>query len=369
MKKNFYLLFLICICISCSLDDNKKVKKLSDNTAKKVQLKSISLFNDSILWSSKIIGFVENRLIIESQKSDIVYAVFSYSNDTLHKEGAFGKKGQGPYEMLYPNCTIDEQKKYIYLYDTQGNKTFYEINIKNFSDIYNQDAWKKIHFPEVKELQLWRTFISTGNNAFIGLGGIANESNMLSVIYPEKTEITELNVKFPEDGIDSKPLTKRLVYNNGSISKRQFTGNYFLYHCEEGEYAEIISLDSQMNVKSRKAIVNNYPIYEILPDGINLRYIRKEFNGLKSYVTDKYVYLLPFSYPRENNYKGYPKGYSDILYVYDWEGNFIQSYELDKPIATFVVNDSDSFIIAITMDNETGEFCFEKFLFPLPKEK
>jgi len=365
MKNYIYLLSLICIyvCISCSSPNNKKTKKLSENTVGKMQLKSIPLLNDSIIWNSKIIDFIDNRLIIESQNSDMVYSVFFYSNNKFHKEGDFGKKGQGPYEMLFPNCTVDKQKECIYLYDTQNSKKFYEINSKFFFDIYNQETWKEIHFPYVKESQLWQTFISIENNTFIGLGGIMNRNNMLSVIYPEKNKITELYVDFPEDGIVSKSLTKRLVYNNGNILKRPFIDYYLLYYCEEGQYAEIISLDDQMNVKNRKPIVNNYPIYEIRSDGINLKYIRKEFNGLKSYVTDKYIYLLPFSYSTKNNYKGYPNGYSDFLYVYDWDGNFIQSYKLDKPIATFVVDESNSFIIAITTNNETGEFFFVKFLF------
>lgn len=53
----------------------------------------------------------------------------------------------------------------------------------------------------------------------------------------------------------------------------------------------------------------------------------------------------------KNDYKGYPTYYNNELYVFNWEGDFVKSYTLDKLIANFVVPEDDSYVLGSTIDS------------------
>lgn len=231
-------------------------------------------------------------------------------------------------------------------------------------NVFDYKYWTKIQWPE-KEKHFWRNFVPINDSIFLGLGGDDDKTNLLSVIYPYKNEIKELNIEYPDDRNPVKKIIKRGVYNNGELSKRR-SDNQYLYTCLMGNYAEIITLDSQANVSGRKVIVDDFPIYKAAPDGLNPLYENESLTGLYSYVTDQKIYLMQTPYNKEEyfkstDYKGYPKYYSDALYIFDWEGRFIKAYTLDKPICSFAVDEKDSFLIGITMNLKDGEFYMEKY--------
>ncbi len=63
-----------------------------------------------------------------------------------------------------------------------------------------------------------------------------------------------------------------------------------------GNYAEIITLDSQAYISDRKVIADHFPIYKTAPDGLNPFYENESLTGLYSYVTDQRIYLMQTPY-------------------------------------------------------------------------
>lgn len=174
----------------------------------------------------------------------------------------------------------------------------------------------------------------------------------------------ELAMSFPPDGIDAAPLTKRFVYNCGELLKRPFT-NQFLYYCKNwGNYAEIMTLEEGKPVH-RIIISEDSPIYTTAKNGIDSQSDKSTLMGIKSYVTNKYIYIMP-NFENKEEYlsdkkRNYPSSHLDRMCIFDWEGQFVKLYKLSKPISYFVVSPDDSFILGSCDDLKSGDLSIEKF--------
>lgn len=354
--KYYYLIFIF-IYISCS--SNKQESSLDQlKQIKNIKINGFVLENDSIIWGSNLIDIINHKLIIQNFNTDYAFTLFTINNDKLIKEKDLIQKGNGPYEMIYPACFVDKGTKHIYFYDINGtNINIYKINADPSNDIYQTQNWSKqnISSPNNYFWSMNGALTTMGDSTYILLGGSLFNTNMLSAIHIAENKVIDNNISFPSDNCDTELIIKRQIYNNGGLRKKTI-GNQFLYYCLEGNYAEIISFENS-NKATRNVIVNNLPTYTTSENGINPKGNENNLRGLKAYTTNNYIYIMPYplrhkDFIDKNNYKGYPTYYNNDIYVFNWDGKFIKSYTLNKLINTFVVNDDDTYILGITIENE-----------------
>lgn len=363
--KYIYILSLFVCLSSCSF--NKQESFLEQLQGREnVRIEGTVLKCDSIIWGGNLIDIIDNKLIIHSFKTDYAFTTFSVENDKILKEEELIKKGNGPFEMVYPKCFVDHSDKSVYFYDINGsNITIY--NVKN-EDL---DMSKTTNWIQNNKSDLSNYFWSANgglatmtDGSFLMLGGTLNKGNMLSIIDQHSNRIIDTDVDFPADNCETEFIVKRQVYNNGGIEKRP-TGNQFLCYCLEGNYAEIISFKNGYEAE-RKIIINDFPIYTTANDGYHPKGDKNNLRGLAAYTTNQYIYIMPYplrhkDFVDKDNYKGYPTWYNDVVYVFNWNGDFVKSYTLNKLIETsFVVDKNDTTLFGITT-NENGDYQVLKF--------
>lgn len=362
--KYCYIL-LVFTCLSCSFNKEKPSLERLENI-KNIEVRGSVLDNDSTIWSSYLVDMIDNRLIIQNFRTEYAFTIYNIENNKLVKEKDLVQKGNGPYEMIYPVYFADKASQYIYFYEANGTKiNIYKIEMRPFSNIYQKQNWHNLNIVSPKNY-FWSdngAFATMNDSSCILLGGSLFKTNMFSLVTPDG-EVIDTNLSFPEDKCDAEPIIKRQIYNNGGIKKRT-TGNQYLYYCLTGNYAEILSFD-KTNKATRKVIVNDLPIYMTSDDGINPIGTNDNLRGLKAYTTDNYIYIMPYplrnkDFIGKNDYKGYPTYYNNKLYVFNWNGDFVKSYTLDKLISTFVVPEDNSYILGTTIDSN-NEYRIIKFI-------
>lgn len=358
---SFFLLLFLHSCTNVA----KKESDLRSFASEYEDINGVALPYDSIIASANIVAFFDDKIITRIY-GDHIFTIYQYDEiaNNVSYVGGFGKRGNGPFEFAGPaECFYDVLHKQLYLFDIQGNNVrTYRINLDSFDNLFNTATWEIITFPTIEKSFL-TSFIPINENSFIGLGGSLERSNLLSIMHSESNTMEDLKISYPDDGINVEPITKRFVYNYGSLLKRPST-NDFIYYCTNwGNYAEIIKFDEGV---SQKTIVANYPKYKLAKDGMNSESEMQTLMGMRSYVTDKYIYLLPNFKTKEefvngeNDRSPYSVFHMDRIYVFDWEGNYVKAYRLKVPIMQHVVKD-DEYIIGTSVDPESGDIVFAKF--------
>ena len=366
MVKLINLVFFILLLSNSCTNKVEKKSDLRSLASEYIEVNGTIISNDSIIESANIVAFFEDKIITRIY-GDYIFTVYQYNeiNDSLKYFGNFGKRGNGPFEFSGPvECFYDEEHSQLYLSDLQGNNIkSYKIDLNSVDNLFKTETWKIITMPVIEKSFL-TSLIPIENNSFIALGGNLERKNLLSLVNYEAGTIEDLDVFYPDDGVNVEPVTKRFVYNNGQLLKRPST-NDFIYYCTNwGNYVQMIKNTGERIVQN--SIVTNYPQYKLSSDGIQFESEMQTLMGMRSYVTDKYIYLLPnFKTKKEflaeeNSNSQYSGFHMDKIYVFDWDGNYIRAYQLQVPIMQHIVMD-DKYIIGTSVDPESGDIVFVKF--------
>lgn len=363
--KYYYLIFVL-ICIACSSNRQEscleRLKQVNN-----IKISGSVLENDSIIWGDRLIDIIHDKLIIQNVNTDYTFTFFTLKDNELIKDKELIQNGNGPYEMIYPACFVDKATECIYFYDINGaNINIYKVNASSPDDMYQTQNWSKHTILSLTNY-FWSmngAFATLGDSSYVLLGGSLFKNNMLCVVQGTENKIVDTGISFPSDNSGAEPIVKRQLYNNGGIRKKTI-GDQFLYYCLEGNYAEIITFESPGKA-IRKVIVSDLPNYTTAENGINPKGNENNLRGLKTYTTNNYIYIMPYplrhkDFIGKNDYKGYPTHYNNDIYVFDWDGNFVKSYTLNKLVCGFVVDEDDTYILGSTID-EKGEYRILKFI-------
>ena len=66
-------------------------------------------------------------------------------------------------------------------------------------------------------------------------------------------------------------------------------------------------------------------------------------------------------YLYDNKNKNYPNDHLYMMYIFDWEGQFVKLYKLSMPVRYFLVSPDDSFILGSCDDLKSGDLSIKKF--------
>lgn len=364
-KKNICYLLLYISLLSCT---NNKDKSTSVQHRDLITIKNITIKPDSLILSPYIITSIDNNIITRIFSQEYLFYAYKVSDNNIKLSASFGKAGGGPNEIIgRPELYYNEKDKSLHVFDISGgnNISYYilkEDTLVKFRDNLN---WNKKRFPKLSE-SVWSKIIPLSDSIFIGLGGNIQQDNLLTEINSNTETTNNINVDFPSDGIKADVIVKRYVYNDANLLKRP-SSNQYLYYCRNwGNYAEIINLDDNNRLKERKVLFTDYPSYTTASDGVNRESLPDNLLGMYAFSTNKYIYILPnFTRKKDRDQEsinGYPNGYTDLLYVYNWDGTHIKTYKLTKPIKHFIVDSEDNYIVGISIESSSGDYTFEKYL-------
>ena len=219
-------------------------------------------------------------------------------------------------------------------------------------NIEDRDIWKAYSVPEMN-IQTANYFVSLGSGQFLLAGGKANTEELFSILDFTDEELRSPVDFWPDDDTPGPLYAKQNVYMLCHLNSQR---NRILYANTGGRYMFIASLQNR-KLKEEVVIYSSLPKYEIGQDG-NFHYTREGEHGIYSYTTHDRIYAqvgrTREEVRRKETYKNYPRTYFDELEVYDWDGNFIDNYQTDKPFFTFAISPDNKYLYTLSLDLETN---------------
>ena len=226
--------------------------------------------------------------------------------------------------------------------------------------------WEYIDFSDIDNLGIGNDFDLLTSSDYIVLGGEYGRESILARL--SERNLTWSSVPFwPDDGYKGEALPKQMLYTRNS--KVFSNGDKIFYASGEGRYFSILNISE--DPVSESFIYDEYPSYSVGPDGLNPKRAPESKLGGIACATDSAIYigllnclLSPAGYYVPDNYKGYPPYYIDVIEVYGWNGEYLCTYTLDTPFATFFV--SGRYLYTVTVDRDT--MLSEIYRYDLPQE-
>lgn len=351
---NKIVLIGLLICTACISRPNKATvgETSGVDSIKEISLKGICLVTDSALWGMKIDYVCDNRLFIQELGNTKQYGIYKVNGTKLQSEGSFLKKGNGPYEVLHPDLWGHTKDSAFYISNFPGKlDRIYRISMK---DVLDEKKWEVIQFPEPQKEMLFFPSVAIMNDSCCVLTGSGvNSESILSYMNFKSGEITELSFKFPGFRTAKDPcVMEHLVYCDAQLLKHPSLDK-LLYACRSGRYMHIIEIQDK-KIKRVIPLFSQEPSYEM-----NSKYKRlKEdsYRGIIAKATENFVYGLIIPYTKKEakaneSYKSLPNYFSDQLYVFDWDGNLIRKYLLDRPVCSFDVDETKGVLYATSYDS------------------
>jgi hypothetical protein len=248
----------------------------------------------------------------------------------------FLNTGQGPEDVLRP-LKLSVTGNRLNVFQIQ-NARLYEYDAKDIVDTTRTQAVRKRQFDDRP------ANIGITSNGFVGIGLYEHGRYKL---YDENGKTHTSVGVYPFRGEKMKPDERFFIYQGVICAKPG--GNCFAMgtnYCDNLEFYRI-EKDGASPVKKYEThdVKGHYERMIVLDEGCVMSY--KAASG-----TDKYCYML---------YSGQQLGERHVrttggkkIIVFDWDGDYIKTFELDKTAFSFCVDKTDSVLFAITNDEEEG---------------
>lgn len=372
MKERYIPFILFCtltVCFSCGRTTVSEDPFIE--TDEGIELKAERLVSDTAFASAFVYGLLpEDRMLLYCPKSEKQFALSRLIGDSLFCEGMFLRSGRGPYEIVLPTLLFGENGRYV---DVAGiynmEDKLYRVDVsEGAGSLFDYGRWRELPFPH----RLWLSSICAVNDSLYLAQNTTDGSALFCLLDIGRDELTQLDMPFPEDGIDAPARIKAIAYR-GKILKRP-GADRFVYSAEYGRYILLFDLEGK-SVRRAKVLSDRLPSY--VPEkgggsGFSLN-PHAEYGTLALAVTDRYVYIgyngmTPEKLKTGEGYKGYPFTYNDRINVFDWQGRFVARLILEVPVEWFSVAPGDEYIVANGIESsETGKHMFVRFPVRLPE--
>ncbi|MEP1087903.1 BF3164 family lipoprotein [Algoriphagus sp.] len=334
MKNTILFVLILSSCTS-----PKDSKSFFNDFPDEKNIKGKYLDFSAMLNQAFDIELINNQLIV-ADPDEYHFKTFDLENSNRLRR--FGKIGEGPCEIIFPTTIqrIGNNSNTIGLYGRKNWK-YQEMNIKAIDDkidsCYNQTS-RAFNFNYQKLLKISDSlFFGTGifDLKFAMSRANSNEFEVLDIPYP----FTDGNAQS-----GNVPMSQQ-----GDLILKP-SGDKILCTTKYAPYFEILNINGEKEVKSSYVFEGWAPETKPNDDeksiSANLKQENK-FGFISSSATNNYIYLL-FS-GKDFSIDPY---LSDIVLVYDWEGNKIKRFNLDHEVEFITVSSDDEFLISYHDDGK-----------------
>lgn len=221
----------------------------------------------------------------------------------------------------------------------------------NTGDYADSDTWTRYPLGKLDNMRSPTvSFVALSDSTILAISSDFFSANTFSIINFKNQTATELDWT-PDDGFTGPEIAKGFVYADNSNLFR--SGDRFFYICGEGRFAFIFTLEDG-NMRIEKTLFDDFPQYKATPDGINYRLTKREGVTYSPAATDNYIYLLEqyLDADGETPKPGYPRVNGTKVLVYDWDGNKVAVYEVDRMGESIFVSPDDKYLFVRSHDDD-----------------
>ncbi len=337
-----YCCFLMLIALSaCKGNQSTKnqityVKNITTTT-----LLGDSIPMNNIYEAHKLIA-LDTLLIITSFNGDYFFHIYNINTFKLIKE--FGKKGRGPDEFITPRITMQRLDNNLdgsdLLIFDEGRKTISSINIPDI--LLNKENGIKTKILPNQMMIVSDIIFMNDSIAFYTPSGDANLGRFS--IYHFSTAERTFTPYLPDLGFKVHANNLYPIYATSSACVNESKNRFVAIPVLLGEL-DFFDLSGSY-IKST--------IIERVKEIKNAKYEKMIFQtpGVGYYITDLQsvndkIYAL-FTIKKFPNLKN--KSISEI-YVFDWDGNPIEKFVLDREINSFTYDSINNRVIGYSSNN------------------
>jgi len=337
---NVFSFFMLYACFSCVQQGSVIHEKIEAVAVRK----GIDLYN----W----VGNVDSLLVGYVYYDSPMFKTFVDEADMIYETNRLVRKGRGPMEFQSPFFCIDENNLYIIECGRGTLNKVAKYSIPQKTDGVAEDIFMLNCCHEFSNV------LSITSLDSLRLICLTNDFASEDILFLMDFSIDSIRkISFPiSDSFLGEPSIKAMVYTSNAKIHYNKKLAKLAYACGEGQYLEIMDYKDG-NVCNRKKVLSILPEYSIWSEGNLMSYemIDKRHRGVQSWMTEQGIYISYNNWDYDSLYKEYPWYYTDIIYVFDWEGNKIRSFMTDRPFSTFMVSADDKKLYTISMELETSE--------------
>lgn len=337
--------FFLVILISCGDLNNKKLST-KFNTPETLSLFSDFSINEDSLGRVEGIFCSDNYLIVFGQYEEFLYSLFDCSSGQFINR--FGQIGQGPNEVLFGSQGYPTGK-HFYIFNDQ-TKQIYCVNLDSLNYKTDSKLLKRFIKYNIPEAQFSKLIVAS-DSTFIGIGDY--QSGNLYTLFNSKNNVLDSNIKSYNAGNETFNDYTRFISNQGCLTIHPekdkfafspfFSSNIDFVEIKDNKISPINLLRLE-NPKYDALIEGNGTIFRAIPS--------KE--AITGYIdlcsTSEHVYALHSSQKLYENWRK-----STEILVYDWKGNPIKQYIIDKEAYHIAVNERLKRIY-VTIENDNGDW-------------
>ena len=326
MRKHVFLATcLLALLFSCST--NKEQEEVI------VQ----SLTHEVLMGDEYLIGKTRDLILINDSLPVVVNSksenVFQILNHSRKKVIELGQVGQGPDDFLMPFGLLTEK---------ENTFSFYDLNRRRYSTIHlnmDDDSWKvEHHFKSDSMAHIMVKPI--GDSQYLAIGMyqkhrlvLLDEQGIFQKGYGEIPFRDEEERKV-DAMIRSEAYQGMLAISpSGKKMAHVLIKGDMIYYYNISDNGDLALISEQ---------IKSYPDYRYDSGAMSKG---APMHHLKACATDEYVYTL---YSGRNYKDDKDRAFqSNLIHVYDWEGNLVKKLQLDIDIQQMAVSKDNRKIYAI----------------------
>ena len=350
------LLFALVVFFSCNRGGQ-------DNSRKRVTASLAGqVMSVEVLEGYRLVAAYEDYLFLQVARDTSRLVVYRIDGDTLRRFSGLINRGRGPREFLYANYSLVGDSLFVSNADPSGIKAIVGIPLSDMTKIGDFENWKEYIVPKSNSMT-GQSFVGYGPGRFFLAAGKANTRTILSLLDSNIEGYAPISW-YPCDSTEGPLYSKQGVYMQCDLRVQEDR------ICYAHSYARYLFFAT---VADGALVVNNVvysslPEYEIESDG-NVSYGPEGENGIELASTSEYVFAQIGRTRKEIRaselYKGYHRDSFDEIEVYNWDGEFVANYQLDRPVNSFVVSSDNHYLYAFTEDPELAENYVVRYELPL----
>jgi hypothetical protein len=318
-----------------------------DYKKKTTLIKSEFLEIDELIGRPYEIVIRDNLLIYNDFYDGLFLSVFDLKENRF--VGRYVSRGQGPGEAIAPlNFLQFPEKNKLYVY--QRNSGYLSVvsipsfRLQNIELITSISPWKPFELQRTKDY-------------YVGLGIFEKG---LFRIYDLNCRLIFEGGKYPFKG-ESMNRSEAFLRYQGSYCTNP-TNNFFAFGCLNCDYVAFHEINNKSIVLLKEYFTRDVNVktgtsYNSTENTTMSQIMSAEeelVHYISAFGTESYCYMLFSGEANKFGNGGY------YIIKFDWRGNYIETFQTDRKVFTFCVDEKNKFIYATAL-GEDGEKWISKF--------
>ncbi|MDR0606210.1 MAG: TolB-like 6-bladed beta-propeller domain-containing protein [Bacteroidales bacterium] len=333
MKKKLLLIFALIFNYICAYTSSNTYDFFANT--KKISGEKVDI--GCLIGTPSELVLIDSLLLFYDRYERQTITVFDTKNNRFIRR--FLYEGNGPEEIIPPlKLFVSYRNKQINIFQIQTG-SLYVYDAKDIAVTEKEPAiYQKLSFGD-RPANIKQT-----RDGFVGIGMFNNGRFHL---YDQEGKFVNPAGQYPFRGEEMNPDVRFFVYQGVFCSSPN--GNSYAIgssYCDNLEFYHIEN--------NNASLVKKYETYDVNAKFEQKLIINEEciMNYKAAYGCDKYCYMLYSGKPYLENGKRSYSGKKII--VFDWKGEYVKSFEADKEIFAFCVDENEGVIYAFTYDEEEG---------------